>query len=187
MTAWEGGEPVINDGLVGLSADLVGNEDALLDGIREASHSIFGDVGEIRHAAAQEVRSRFAVEILHGVCNHECRCKGQSKTHPSRIQFPELATPDQRFRDLFSRSWPRNEDQADEEDNDGGCEQTDEYEGSGGDCFFDGVGKGDIRVVEEEGTVIGFDKGEETAYYCDEADEVLATVFLMDLVTWKRT
>ena len=76
MTTGECGKPIIEDGLIGLSANLVGNESALLDVICEASHGIFGDVGEIRHAAAQEVRSWFAVEVLHCIGNHECRCEG---------------------------------------------------------------------------------------------------------------
>ena len=138
MSTWEGGKSIVENSLILLLTDLPCYENAFLDGIDEAPNGVLGNVCEIWFATAQEVRSRLAVEILHAIRNQERRSQRQCKTHPSCIQFPELAAPDQRLGNLFRDCGSRNKDRANDENDDSWSDKSDEDKSSSGDGLLRG-------------------------------------------------
>jgi hypothetical protein len=70
-------------------------------------------------AARQQVGTRLSKQKLHALGNHESSCKRQRQSHPTRVPFPKLSSPDERHGCATAGGWTWDEDDAYKED-DGG-------------------------------------------------------------------
>ena len=86
------------------------------------AHSMRSQILQIRFTPIEQIRPRFAEQILHAARKQQGRSKGQGEAHPSGIPFPEPTFPE------------RGADGAGVAERGCGCGSGDEGKDEGDDC-----------------------------------------------------
>ena len=166
MAAGPGAPSVVEEFLIGLRADpRVDEGDGRVAHSRDAGNSVLSDLAQIRDAARDDVWARLADQVLESGCDEPGGGAGHAQAEPAGEPFPELAAPDEGFRDGF---WDRGAgDEEERDDEDYGCWGTEADDDDDGDG--DGVrvvGVAELGVGEGDGAFVGGDFAEADADGC---------------------
>lgn len=133
MPARKAGEPSHLKHVIFILTDLPRNHGgSTLQLLSEPANRIGSNLTEVRVTSGQQIRTRFASEILQALCGRKREDQGNGQAHPPDIPFPEFAAQGLRFR----RSGPadscrtRHEYQSDDENDGRWCYQRRQNQGA---------------------------------------------------------
>ena len=150
MTAWKTPKAVLQIDLA--STDGMSNHDSTAaEPVSETADGVLLDAIEVRVAAAQEIRPRFAEEGLAQIRDQLGGDDSQAEAQPGRVQGPELAAPSDGARRTRVGGAARNEDHAQDKEDDGRGNGGDEEEGKCRHLGGGAVGQRDLGVDQGEG------------------------------------
>jgi hypothetical protein len=90
-------KPIVQSGRVRVLADFGADELAIAAGVGDAADDVTGEVGKIRLAPRDQIRTRLSKQVLHAIRDEPGPNQGERQAQPSGVKFPELAAPDERL------------------------------------------------------------------------------------------